>query len=95
MEKGGERYIGGGGEAEMGLEENRQAVSPQKICYCRGNAMWQFSMATAGGDAACACARLHVKTPQVTRGKKIKPNMARECACVRAGIRAQRQYSSF
>ena len=37
--------MGGGG-----ARENRQAVSAGKICYRRGNAMWQLSMATAGGS---------------------------------------------
>lgn len=38
--------------------ENRQAVSTGKICYRRGNAMWQLSIATAGGSGlkfAFAC----------------------------------------
>lgn len=42
----GENEMGGG----WGGRENRQAVSAGKICYRRGNAMWQLSMATAGGS---------------------------------------------
>lgn len=47
-----------------GARENRQAVSTGKICYRRGNAMWQLSMATAGGSGAeiccfrCVCMRV-------------------------------------
>lgn len=39
------RWVRGGGG-----RENRRAVSAGKICYRRGNAMWQLSMATAGGS---------------------------------------------
>ena len=41
-------WVGGGGGG--GCRENRQAVNAGKICYRRGNATWQLSMATAGGS---------------------------------------------
>lgn len=51
----GERDGGETGRSGGGARENRQAVSTGKICYRRGNAMWQLSMATAGGSGAEIC----------------------------------------